>query len=475
MKGKFISRKEFLKHTAWAGGGLWLGLDVLAKSIPGSFDRIFPDDDVLYFKQGDGQYDELRHGFNKRIDKLPFVIALCKNTNGVVAAVNYARINNLPVAIKSGGHCMEGLSCSNGGMVINLSLLNKFSWKDPDHITAGPALRLIDLYKNCLPKGKIVPGGSCQSVALGGLTLGGGYGLLSRQFGLTCDSLTKITMVDGLGNIISSADDSELLWACKGGANGNFGIITEMDFRVHKAPLSMQSYRLRYRSIPEEKIIPLMETWFTVAPALPKHCFSALIINNKSAYILLTSTKKSTADIQSPLNALKAVTTSIQYSRPKALAVALKSFYAESQPVFFKNASAGLYKNFDDIKGCMNEVITVLKSTPGMIYQVNTLGGEVQNPFFGQSSSFPYRDYNFFSELQAYYNLPAQAPELLLNFESIQHIFEKNGVTAHYRNYPDINFKTPLQQYYGVNLERLRLIKNKYDPENNIRHEQSII
>src|SRR6185436_13398082 len=111
----------------------------------------------------------------------------------------------------------------------------------------------------------------------GGLTLGGGYGLLSRQFGLTCDSLTAIKMVDGSGNIISSVNDSELLWACKGGANGNFGIITEMNFKVHKAPTNMQSYRLRYKNIPEEKIIPLMETWFTVAPGLPKHCFSAFI------------------------------------------------------------------------------------------------------------------------------------------------------------------------------------------------------
>ena len=365
MKENFISRKEFLKTTAWAGGGLWLGLDALARSIPGRFDRIFLDDDVLYFKEGDGQYDGLRQGFNKRINKYPTVIALCKNTNGVVAAVKYARANDLPVAIKSGGHCMEGLSCSNGGMVINLSLLNKFSWKDSNNIITGPALRLIDLYKNCLPKGKIVPGGSCQSVALGGLTLGGGYGLLSRQFGLTCDSLTAIKMVDGSGNIVSSVDDSELLWACKGGANGNFGVITEMNFKVHKAPASMQSYRLRYHNIPEEKIIPLMETWFAVTPSLPAHCFSAFIINNKSAYILLTSTKNSTADIQSPLKKLKALTTSIQYGGPKPLAVALRSFYAAGQPLFFKNASAGLYKNFDDIKACMNEVIALLKTTRG--------------------------------------------------------------------------------------------------------------
>jgi hypothetical protein len=78
-----------------------------------------------------------------------------------------------------------------------------------------------------------------------------------------------------------------------------------------------------------------METWFTVAPGLPKHCFSAFIINNKSAYILITSTKNSAADIQAPLKKLKAVTTNIQYSPLKPLAQALKAFYAEPQPLFF--------------------------------------------------------------------------------------------------------------------------------------------
>ncbi len=457
-----------------AGGGLWLGIGAIAQTIPQSFTEVIADEDVVYFKQGDSQYDKLRHGFNKRIDKKPLVIGLCKNTAGVVAAIKYARANKLPVAIKSGGHCMEGFSSNNGGMVINLSPLNKINWIDANTITTGPALQLKDLYSFCLPKGKILPGGSCQSVALGGLTLGGGYGLLSRQFGLTCDSLTKIKMVDGNGNIITSDTDKELLWACKGGANGNFGVITEMNFTVHKAPAVMQSFRLRYRDIPQEKIIPLLETWFTVAATLPKQCFSACIINNRAAYILITTTRQSIADIQVQLDKLKAVTTSFQHSKPKPLAEALKAYYAQGQPIYFKNASAGLYKNFDDIKKCMPDVIAVLKKTAGMIYQVNTLGGEVQNNSFQQASSFPYREYNFFSELQAYYDTPAQAAKLLTQFEAIQHIFEKNGVTAQYRNYPDINFKNPLQQYYGASLERLKLIKRKYDPENNIRHEQSI-
>src|SRR6202012_2301429 len=110
----------------------------------------------------------------KRLSKFPLVIALCKNTQGVSEAVLYAKQNNLPIAVKSGGHSMEGFSCNNGGMVINLSLLNKVEWVDKETINVGPGCTLSNLYDNILPKGRILPGGSCGSVGIGGLVLGGG-------------------------------------------------------------------------------------------------------------------------------------------------------------------------------------------------------------------------------------------------------------------------------------------------------------
>lgn len=236
----------------------------------------------------------------------------------------------------------------------------------------------------------------------------------------------------------------------------------------------MQSYRLRYRNIPDEKIVPLMQTWFDVAPTLPKHCFSALIIKNGAAYILLTSTEKSSSSFSKQLEKLKAITTSAEHSLPKVLASALKAYYASGHPVYFKNASAGLFKNFADIKTAVEQMIPVLKENNRLLFQVNTLGGEVQNAASASLSSFPYRDYLFFSELQAYYDSPQQADKLLAAFESIQHIFDENGIRVHYRNYPDINFKDAAQKYYGSSLERLQKIKKTYDPQNNIRHEQSI-
>jgi len=216
-------------------------------------------ENVTYYKNGDAEYDSLRKGFNKRVNKSPLMIALCKNEAGVIEAVKYAKLAKLPIAVKSGGHCMEGFSCNDGGMVINLSLLNKIEWINNDTIKVGPGCSISHLYDEILPKGKIIPGGSCGGVGIAGLVLGGGYGLLARRYGLTCDSLQEVSMVDGMGVIRNSADDKELLWACKGGGNGNFGVVTSLKFKLHKSPATMQGFRFRTHNINTEKTKQILQ------------------------------------------------------------------------------------------------------------------------------------------------------------------------------------------------------------------------
>ena len=124
---------------------------------------------MVYYKAGDAEYEALKKGFNKRFDKTPLVIALCKNTNGVAEAVDYAAKNNLPIAVKSGGHCMEGFSCNNGGMVINISAMKSIEWVDNETVKLNPGCTLSEIYDALLPKKKIIPGGSCAGVGIGGI------------------------------------------------------------------------------------------------------------------------------------------------------------------------------------------------------------------------------------------------------------------------------------------------------------------
>ncbi|AHF17206.1 FAD-binding oxidoreductase [Niabella soli] len=463
------ARKEFLKLTALANAAL------LAKPLTLLANTSIPDQaNVLFYKKGAAAYEVLRKGFNKRINKFPQVIALAKNTAGVVEAVQYAAKNNLPVTIKSGGHSMEGFSCNNGGMVINLSKMKATSWGANGQLRVQPGCTLAELYNALFSKKRYLPGGSCGSVGIGGLTLGGGYGLLSRKYGLTCDSLLEVTMVDGRGNIVNSAPDPELLWACRGGGNGNFGVITEMKFRTYAAPATMQSFRFRAFKTDPARMRNITEQWFGITQDLPPACFSALVLSAKTAYILLTNVAAHTAEVTKAVQQFTRLTDKQTASKAVSLAQALKVFYAEDQPLFFKNASAGLYKSFDDISGYINKVLEITRNTPGMIYQVNTLGGNIQNPEAEKGSAFPHRAYGYFSELQTYWETETQGNRLLQRFQAVQDIFAQNNISAQYRNYPDSNFKNWEHLYYGANYERLQQVKKKYDPDNRIQQEQSV-
>lgn len=467
-----MKRKSFLKTASLLTFGISLqkayGLNhpFVAANIS--------DEDVVFYKKSDLAYDSLRKGFNKRIDKFPAMIALCFTTKGVQQAVLLAKKMKLTIRIKSGGHCMEGFSTGNDSMQIVLKEMNSIEWNNNYEIKVGPACLLKNVYAELLPKNKILPGGSCATVALGGLTLGGGYGLMSRLFGLTCDSLQSITMVDGNGSIVVSNKDTNLLWACRGGANGNFGIITELTYKVHDSPKTMSSYRFRSYKVNTVRGKGILKTWFEESKLLPKSCFSTCLFNGTTAYILLTNVAAQTTAVTNFINKMRSISDKYSANVKQPIALALKNYYGLQTPILFKNASSGLYKSFTDIEPIIEKLLEIVFKTRGMIYQVNLLGGAIQTKEFEDSSSFPHRDFTYFSELQAYWDAPATGELQISQFEKVQQLIASQGITAQYRNYPDINFKNATQAYYAQNLLRLQEIKRKYDPENIIQHEQSL-
>ena len=488
---KKIKRKQFIKLSLLGGAGLYLnscGLknnkstviaetkkdSILRDSIPVKVPEKIIEPTFKLYKKGDVQYDILRKGFNKRIDKFPAAIAQCATTEEAAQAVAYGIQNKLPISIKSGGHSFEGFSCNNEGLVINLSSMNKISWENENTINVEPGCTLSQLYDNILPKNKILPGGSCGSVGIGGLTLGGGYGLFSRKYGLTCDSLLELTMIDGKGNIINSKDDPELLWACKGGGNGNFGVITSMKFSLNEAPGFLQSYRFRIRSVDVQRVKEILGKWFSITATLPQSCFSAFVLNGKSLYILLANCESQNSETEKIITQLSSLVDSTTRGKQTHLQQAVKVFYGEKNPIYFKNASAGMYKNFDDVKDCIEKVLEKVTTTPDMIYQVNTLGGKIDDPEFAKQSSYSHRGQNYLSELQTYWRQESQTDKMIKAFEEVQQIFYANGIKQQYRNYPDINLKNWQSAYYGENYSCLQKVKSKYDPENIFRYEQGI-
>ncbi len=217
----------------------------------------------------DPSYDAARRVYNAMIDKRPRVVARCHDLADVVAALAFARSQRLVVAVRGGGHNGGGLGTCDDGLVVDLSPMRWVrvdpmdrtvrvgggcTWGDVDHATA--------------PFGLAVPAGIVSTTGVGGLTLGGGLGHLTRRFGLTIDNLVSadVVLADGRAVVASEGSHSDLFWALRGGG-GNFGVVTSFQFRAHPvrevvagpmlwrvedAPVVMRWYREFIRTAPDE-------------------------------------------------------------------------------------------------------------------------------------------------------------------------------------------------------------------------------
>ena len=312
---------------------------------------------VVYLTKEEEQFDVLATYFNKFTQKSPAIIALVSNTEGVSEAILHAKELDLPVSVKSGGHSFEQFSSNVDGLVINMSLLNTIEWKENDEVEIGPACLLKEMYDELLPKQRILPAGSCGTVGVGGLTLGGGYGFFARKYGLTCDNLISATFIDGNGEIHELSGDHELLWALRGGGNGNFGVVSSFRFKTYPAPKHFSYTRLKAKKLDAARAKILMDTWFEYAQLLPGDCFSAFVLNGKSLTVLITNFESSSPILDEMIEAMTEICDTVTSKRNTDIAGALRNYYGIQKPIYFKNASAGYYSKFSDVADCIDLVL----------------------------------------------------------------------------------------------------------------------
>ena len=187
---------------------------------------------------GDGGYEDARAIFNSMIEKRPGAIAQCASAEDVRAALAFAREQGLEVAVRGGGHSVAGACLSEGGLTIDLRRMNAAS-VDPENrtITVQGGATWGDFDAACQPHALAATGGRVSTTGVAGLALGGGSGWVERKFGLACDNLESVELVTADGRSVRASEDEnpELFWALHGGG-GNFGIATELTFRLHPLP-----------------------------------------------------------------------------------------------------------------------------------------------------------------------------------------------------------------------------------------------
>lgn len=421
------------------------------------------DENLIIYKPDSHVYQRLNTPFNSDLSFTPAAIAACTDEASVATAIHYAREHNLKVSIKSGGHSFTGSSLINAGLVIDVSAIRQKSYHAKDHtFLAGPGLKLGETYDHLLRQGRLLPSGSCSGVGLSGLTLGGGYGFFARQHGLTCDHLQQVKMVAATGKVLDSTDHPDLLWACRGGGNGNLGVITSMKFSTVPAPAKFTTQKFRASKLTPSRAVILLKSWFQIAADLPNPMFSAFILNGSHLTILISSTYPHTGPaFQRAKNALLKLGTQTRgvYSKPTATAV--KTYSGRPNPLPFRNMSAGYYNGFADLENIAHDLMQTTIQNPGVLFQINTLGGAINNPSI--SSAYPHRTYPFLGELQSYWQTPAHKAKLMPAVDHIRTLL--THIPHHYANYPDPHLKNPAKAYYAKSLKKLKKTKLKFDPD----------
>jgi FAD/FMN-containing dehydrogenase len=226
-------------------------------------------------RPGQQGYRRARLLFDPRFDyQRPAGVAYCRTPHDVSECLAFVRRFSLPVAARSGGHSYAGWSGTRG-LIIDVTGMNSFhAGADGRTVTVGTGLHLIDFYRKLAAHGLAVPGGSCATVGIAGLTLGGGVGVVGRAFGLTSDNLraAQVVLADGSVVTCDSSHHSDLYWACRGGGGGNFGVATSFTFRAHQ----LARLVLFFLAWPWARAGQVIHGWQSWAPQGPDALWSNL-------------------------------------------------------------------------------------------------------------------------------------------------------------------------------------------------------
>ena len=215
----------------------------------------------------DAGYDQARAVWNGAVDRHPALIAACANVQDVVAALQFARQHEIPVAVRGGGHGVAGRAVCDGGLVIDLRPLSQVDINPSQRLArVGGGILNGEFDAATARHGVATTAGIVSHTGLGGLTLGGGIGWLHRRCAATCDNLTGAQLVTADGTVVEAGDDPDLLWALRG-AGANFGVVTRLDLRLHPIGPQVTAGVLAYHARDAGRVL---QTYRGVASAAPR-------------------------------------------------------------------------------------------------------------------------------------------------------------------------------------------------------------
>jgi len=432
-------------------------------------------------------YDEARTIWNAMIDKRPAAVVRSVGAGDVIQSVRLAAQHGLLLSVRGGGHNIAGNAVCDGGLMIDLSRMVSVR-VDPERRTARvePGARLADLDRETQVFGLATPTGINSTTGVAGLTLGGGFGWLSRKHGLTVDNLLSADVVTASGDLVraSESDHPDLFWAIRGGG-GNFGVVTSFEFRLHPVgpqviaglivhPISaakevLGEYRRLVAEAPDE-----LSCWIVMrkAPPLP---FLPQEVHGTDVLVLAlchAGDLEAGAIAAAPFKAI---------GRPIADVVGPHPF-AGWQSAFDPLLTPGernYWKSHDFVEladgliGVLVDEVRRLPSPQCEIF-VASLGGAI-NRVHAEATAYPHRNVQFVVNVHTRWSNPSEDTVCIGWARALHRAaapFATGGVYVNFM--PDDEAQRVRSGAYGPNYERLAKVKAKYDPKNLFRVNQNV-
>ncbi|MFG1783572.1 FAD-binding oxidoreductase [Rhodococcus oryzae] len=428
-------------------------------------------------RPGDPGYETARVGWNRLYSRYPEAIVFCCDAHEVINAVEWAREEGIALRARSGRHSLEGWSSLDGGLVVDVSRMKDVEIDEAARTAiVGTGLTQAEAVAALGQRGYVIPTGSEGGVGLGGVILGGGFGLLTRHMGMASDNLlaAEVVVADGArsAKLVEATErtNSDLLWACRGGGGGNFGIATSYTLRLRE--LSDVTFLIA-RWTGHGELGALLRTWQRDAPIADERLTSTLEVDSTAIELSALLYDGSRRELTDQLRSLLTI------GDPEVTVT------EDAWPAVYGSVDRGpddvpnwkFYSHFvtrpfpDEAIDLVVRYMAEPPSAPSNFF-CSSFGGAVRHAPPG-GSAFPHRDALFYCEPGAAWNDPELNSKALGWAAGFWRALRPYSDGA-YVNVPNAAASDWERDYYGPNRDRLRQIKAAYDPENVFRFEQSV-
>jgi FAD binding domain/Berberine and berberine like len=479
-----LDRRELLERT----GRLALGAGAIA-AVPGlaaaagtaagrPLRELAREIDGSVVTPASASYAKGKLLYNTRFDAShPRAIVYCESAEDVQKTVRWSQRHAVHIVPRCGGHSYGGYSTAKG-VVVDVTRMERVRVR-AGTATVGAGARLIDVYAQLAAQGVTIPAGSCPSVGIAGLTLGGGASYAGREFGLTCDNVLGLSVVTADGRLLqcNPGERPDLFWACRGGGGGNFGIVTSFRFRTH-AVANVAYYQVVW---PWTDAADVVRAWQSFAPYAPDELFSTLFMSTRAAKgpgtVPAISSGGQFFGSETDLAALIAPLSSV--GAPMRVTVGTLSYmeavlrWAGCHPLSqCRTVQRIAFKGKSDyVKAPLSNAAIATLLAGLEVNQADPSLGKAEllfDPYGGAinrvppaATAFVHRDALF--SIQYFSSWTSGAPANLGWIRNLYAAMRPHVSGFAYQNYIDPDLANWKHAYYGSNLRRLVAVKRKYD------------